>query len=253
VYLLLFPAVSIYYLLIPRYAKKPLVAGNAIAVAWLLAVVVLGLYGMLDEDDDSGSWRLRDSGEQPRVRGRYAVDPERPQAVDRAPLVDGPGVEACGTRADLVQELGVDQPMLRHQRVPASRSETREHEVAPVAPAAAQPSDTAADRDAGPDAGLELSDPVEYGGNLTAYQRPLEQSGVPESVEHGGLAAGVLEVDVQTDVREASRAEMCERVVEPHVPPAPSMKDRVREYELALPRPHIELDHVDSDPERRVK
>ncbi|HUO71848.1 MAG TPA: cbb3-type cytochrome c oxidase subunit I [Solirubrobacteraceae bacterium] len=40
VYLLLFPAVSIYYLLIPRYAKKPLVAGNAIAVAWLMAVVV---------------------------------------------------------------------------------------------------------------------------------------------------------------------------------------------------------------------
>jgi cytochrome c oxidase subunit I len=40
VYLLLFPAVSIYYLLIPRYAKKGLVAGNAIAVAWLLAVVV---------------------------------------------------------------------------------------------------------------------------------------------------------------------------------------------------------------------
>src|SRR5690242_10220253 len=40
VYLLLFPAVAIYYLLIPRYAKKPLVAGNAIAVAWLMAVVV---------------------------------------------------------------------------------------------------------------------------------------------------------------------------------------------------------------------
>ena len=40
VYLLLFPAVAIYYLLIPRYAKKPLVAGNAIAIAWLMAVVV---------------------------------------------------------------------------------------------------------------------------------------------------------------------------------------------------------------------
>ncbi len=40
VYLLLFPAVSIYYLLIPRYAKKGLVAGNAIAVAWMMAVVI---------------------------------------------------------------------------------------------------------------------------------------------------------------------------------------------------------------------
>lgn len=40
VYLLLFPAVAVYYLLIPRYAKRPLVAANVIAVAWIIAVVV---------------------------------------------------------------------------------------------------------------------------------------------------------------------------------------------------------------------
>ena len=39
VYLLLFPAVAIYYLLVPRYAKRPLVAGNIIAVGWTIAVV----------------------------------------------------------------------------------------------------------------------------------------------------------------------------------------------------------------------
>ena len=39
VYLLLFPAVAIYYLLIPRYAKRPLVAGNIIAVGWTIAVI----------------------------------------------------------------------------------------------------------------------------------------------------------------------------------------------------------------------
>jgi cytochrome c oxidase subunit 1 len=39
VYLLLFPAVAVYYLLIPRYAKRPLVAGNVIALAWVIAVV----------------------------------------------------------------------------------------------------------------------------------------------------------------------------------------------------------------------
>jgi cytochrome c oxidase subunit 1 len=38
VYLLLFPAVAIYYLLVPRYAGRPLVAGNVIAVAWVIAV-----------------------------------------------------------------------------------------------------------------------------------------------------------------------------------------------------------------------
>jgi cytochrome c oxidase subunit 1 len=38
VYLLLFPAVAVYYLLVPRYAGRPLVAGNVIAIAWAIAV-----------------------------------------------------------------------------------------------------------------------------------------------------------------------------------------------------------------------
>jgi cytochrome c oxidase subunit 1 len=40
VYLLLFPAVSVYYLLVPRYAKRELVAGRVVALAWFIAVVV---------------------------------------------------------------------------------------------------------------------------------------------------------------------------------------------------------------------
>lgn len=39
VYLLLFPAVAIYYLLVPRYAQRRLVAGNIIAVGWSIAVI----------------------------------------------------------------------------------------------------------------------------------------------------------------------------------------------------------------------
>jgi cytochrome c oxidase subunit 1 len=39
VYLLLFPAVAIYYLLVPRLAGRDLVAGNVVALAWLVAVV----------------------------------------------------------------------------------------------------------------------------------------------------------------------------------------------------------------------
>jgi heme/copper-type cytochrome/quinol oxidase subunit 1 len=38
VYLLLFPTVALYYLLIPRYAGRPLVSGNVIAVGWAIAV-----------------------------------------------------------------------------------------------------------------------------------------------------------------------------------------------------------------------
>ena len=38
VYLLLFPAVAVYYQLIPRYAQRPLVAGHVIAIAWLIGV-----------------------------------------------------------------------------------------------------------------------------------------------------------------------------------------------------------------------
>ena len=39
VYLLLFPAAALYYWLIPRYANRPLVAGNVIAIAWIIAVI----------------------------------------------------------------------------------------------------------------------------------------------------------------------------------------------------------------------
>ena len=39
VYLLLFPAVAIYYTLVPKLAGRPLVAGNVIAISWAIAVV----------------------------------------------------------------------------------------------------------------------------------------------------------------------------------------------------------------------
>ncbi len=39
VYLLLFPAVAVYYLLVPRYAGRPLVAGNVVTVGWTIAVI----------------------------------------------------------------------------------------------------------------------------------------------------------------------------------------------------------------------
>ena len=39
VYLLLFPAVAVYYWLIPRYANRQLVAGKVIAIAWTVAVI----------------------------------------------------------------------------------------------------------------------------------------------------------------------------------------------------------------------
>jgi cytochrome c oxidase subunit I len=39
VYLLLFPAVAVYYLLVPRFAGRPLVAGNVITVGWTIAIV----------------------------------------------------------------------------------------------------------------------------------------------------------------------------------------------------------------------
>jgi len=39
VYLLLFPAAALYYLLVPKLAGRDLVAGNVIAVAWVIAVI----------------------------------------------------------------------------------------------------------------------------------------------------------------------------------------------------------------------
>ena len=57
VYLLLFPAVAVYYLLIPRYAGRDLVAGNVIAIAWTVAVIanvlVWAHHVYLDYPDDT--------------------------------------------------------------------------------------------------------------------------------------------------------------------------------------------------------
>ncbi len=57
VYLLLFPAAAVYYLLIPRYASRPLVAGNVVAIAWAIALVanvlVWGHHVYLDYPHDS--------------------------------------------------------------------------------------------------------------------------------------------------------------------------------------------------------
>jgi len=39
VYLLLFPAVAIYYYIVPKLANRKLVAGNVIAIAWVIAVI----------------------------------------------------------------------------------------------------------------------------------------------------------------------------------------------------------------------
>jgi cytochrome c oxidase subunit 1 len=57
VYLLLFPAVAVYYTLVPKLAGRPLVAGNVIAVAWAVAVVanviVWAHHIYLDHPNDS--------------------------------------------------------------------------------------------------------------------------------------------------------------------------------------------------------
>ena len=38
-HLLLFPAVSVFYLLVPRFAGKDLVAGKIVGFAWVVAVL----------------------------------------------------------------------------------------------------------------------------------------------------------------------------------------------------------------------
>jgi cytochrome c oxidase subunit 1 len=55
VYLLLFPAVMVYYHLIPRFARRSLVAGHVIAIAWLIGVitnVIIGAHHMYTDFPD---------------------------------------------------------------------------------------------------------------------------------------------------------------------------------------------------------
>jgi cytochrome c oxidase subunit I len=72
VYLLLFPAVAVYYHLVPRFAKRPLVAGHQIAVAWLIGVVanvIIGAHHMYTDFPDTFQQTVN-TGMQPLT---YAV------------------------------------------------------------------------------------------------------------------------------------------------------------------------------------
>ncbi len=61
--------------------------------------------------------------EQSRIGRRDPVDPERAQALECPPLVDRPGVQPSAAGDHIAQQLGVDQPVLGHQRVPAPRGD----------------------------------------------------------------------------------------------------------------------------------
>ncbi len=72
VYLLLFPAVAIYYHLIPRFAGRPLVAGHVIAVGWMIGVVsnvIIGAHHMYTDFPDTFQ-QVVNTGMQPLT---YAV------------------------------------------------------------------------------------------------------------------------------------------------------------------------------------
>ena len=84
-------------------------------------------------------------------------------------------------------------------------------------------------------------------------ERSFEQTRVTQAAEQLLLAAGVLEVDVQSEVGEARLGEIRERIAEPHVAAAAGMQDRVGEHQLAVPGPHVELDDVDADGVRGVE
>src|SRR5450631_1492299 len=75
----------------------------------------------------------------------------------------------------------------------------------------------------------------------------------PQSVEQRGLTAEVLDVDVQADAAEPTPGEVSERVMKSHAVAPAGVDHRVREHQLAAPLADIELNHVDPDPERRVK
>ena len=63
----------------------------------------------------------------------------------------------------------------------------------------------------------------------------------------------MLDVDVQLDAGEARPRQMREGVRQSHVPAPTGVEDGVGEHELAVPRSHVELDHVDADLARGVE
>ena len=74
-----------------------------------------------------------------------------------------------------------------------------------------------------------------------------------QRIEQRELASGTLEVDVQVDLGEARGREMGQGVFEANVPGKPRVEDRVRQDQLAVVTPDVELDHVDAHLQRGVK
>src|SRR5690242_21650358 len=79
-----------------------------------------------------------ESGKQPGVGGRDAVNSQPSQPLDRGALVHGPGVQHSAPVEHVLDQPTVDEPVLSHQRVPAAALEPAEHLLAPIVPAAAE-------------------------------------------------------------------------------------------------------------------
>src|SRR5215208_937987 len=134
VYLLPFPAVAIFYLFIPRYAKKELVAGRAVALAWFVAVIVNVIVWAHHVYLDYPAGSIQDSlntAMQPLTYAivRAAVGDQHPQPVDdglafRLRVDAGRQVPRRGDH-----QLARGRPSGDHQRDDRLRRRRTQHDV----------------------------------------------------------------------------------------------------------------------------
>src|SRR5215208_322563 len=134
VYLLPFPAVAIFYLFIPRYAKKELVAGRVVAFAWFVAVIVNVIVWAHHVYLDYPAGSIQDSlntAMQPLTYAivRAAVGDQHPQPVDdglafRLRVDAGRQVPRRGDH-----QLARGRPSGDHQRDDRLRRRRTQHDV----------------------------------------------------------------------------------------------------------------------------
>ena len=144
-------------------------------------------------------------------------------------------------------------PVVRHQRLEAPGRQPVGDEPPPVAQPREPPGQRAADRQAGARARLELAHAVEHGRQVRGHERALEQVVAAQRLQRAGLAARMLDVDVELDAVEARQREVLEPGVEREAAEQPPLERVVGDPEPAADGADVELDHVDAEVERGVE
>ena len=168
------------------------------------------------------------SGEEPRVVRDDGVGAHRLEAADVLGVVDRPHVELAARVVDGLDELRAGQAVVRHDGVDAALAEVAGGEARQAAAHVDERRQRGDEEDdrlrvVAPDARhrpaeaqarLDRADLHEAAHVLARHERALDKVVVAQRLDHAGLVARELEVDVELDVGERLGLQVLEALVE---------------------------------------